>query len=99
MNKKKSDWDSDKGREILAGLHSQLDELDKKERKETDKEIGINILDEKYINFKKWLRSISAKRGLESTLTIAQIYKMLDFLDGMENKMDEVILKAFKDKE
>lgn len=55
---------------------------------------GMNILDDKLTQFRSWLDSIVRKRGIDSTLTIGQIYEMLSFLDGMEEKMDEIILKA-----
>lgn len=57
-------------------------------------ELGMNILDDKYTKFRSWLDSIVRKRGIDSTLTIGQIYEMLAFLDGMEEKMDEIILKV-----
>ena len=55
---------------------------------------GINILDHKSVQFRTWLDSIVAKRGEDSTLTIAQLYEMLNMLDGMEKKMDEIILEV-----
>lgn len=58
-------------------------------------EKGMNILDDKYTNFNKWINAILDKRGLESTLTIGQIIDMLNFLDEMERKLDEIVIKAF----
>lgn len=62
-------------------------------------EKGMSILDEKYTNFRKWLDSIVDKRGLQSTLTIGRIYKMLDFLDDMEKEIDDIIIAAFDESE
>ena len=56
---------------------------------------GINILEHKSVQFRVWLDNIAQKRSLDSTLTVKQIYEMLDFLDGMEEKVDGIILKAF----
>ncbi len=63
----------------------------------TAKELAenINILDAKYINFKKWLDKIVREKGEESTLTIKQIGKMLRFLDDMEGIIDDTIIEAF----
>ena len=58
-------------------------------------EEGMNILDHKYDQLRTWLNSIVTKRGINSTLTVGQILDMLDFLDGMEKKLDEIVLKAF----
>ncbi len=58
-------------------------------------EARISILDDKHVQFRKWLDSIVNKRGLKATLTISQIYDMFDLLDSMERKMDDIILKAF----
>lgn len=60
---------------------------------------GMNILDHKYDKFRTWLDSISDKRGINSTLTVGQIYEMLDFLDASEEKIDDIILAAFDEKE
>ena len=55
----------------------------------------MSILDTKYTNLKKWLDNIKDKRGIGSTLTVGQIYRMLDFLDSLEEKIDDVIIAAF----
>ncbi len=55
----------------------------------------MSILDEKYINFTKWVNSIKDQRGPESTLTIKQVCDMLDLLDKMETKTDKIILDTF----
>ena len=62
-------------------------------------EKGINILDHKWAQLRVWLDNIADKRGLYSTLSIEQINEMLDFLDGMEKKMDDIIIKALGEKE
>lgn len=58
---------------------------------------GINILEHKSIQLRTWVDSIAEKRGVDSTLTIRQIYEMLDFLDEMEKRFDDIILKALED--
>ncbi len=58
----------------------------------------LSILDEKYLNFKKWVGCIADRKGLDSPLTVNQICKMLHFLDSLESKVDDIILSAF-DKE
>lgn len=62
-------------------------------------ETGMNILDDKYTQFRSWLDSIATKRGMDSTLSIGHIYRMLAFLDAMEKKMDEIILELFEEKD
>ncbi len=59
----------------------------------------MSILDEKYVNFKKWVNAIADKRGSDSTLTINQIRGMLDLLDRMEKKINGIILAAFPHEE
>lgn len=59
-----------------------------------EKKEGMNILDHKSVNFRKWLDAIVKKRGIDSTLTVKQIYKMVDFLDRMEERLDDTIIKA-----
>ena len=56
---------------------------------------GMNILAHKYTNLRVWLDNIKDKRDMASTLTVGQIYKMLDFLDGLEKKLDSIIIAAF----
>lgn len=60
-------------------------------------EIGINVLDHKHDQLRTWLDNIKKKRGLDSTLTVKQIYDMLDFLDGLESKLDDVVIEAFNE--
>ena len=58
---------------------------------------GINILDDKHTQFRTWVENIAERRGLNSTLTVGQIVDMLDLLDGVEEKTDEIIMKAFNE--
>ena len=56
---------------------------------------GMNLLDHKSQQLRSWLDNIERIRSIESTLTIGQIKNMLDFLDGLERKLDDVILQTF----
>lgn len=57
---------------------------------------GINILDDKHVQFRQWLDFITERRGLDSTLTVREVLRMLDFLDAAEMKTDDIILEAFE---
>ena len=59
-------------------------------------ETRMNLLDDKYVQFWAWISHITDKRGLDSTLTIAQITEMLEFLNENEKRMDRIILKVFE---
>ena len=56
---------------------------------------GMNLLEHKSVWFKEWLENIVEKRGLDSTLTVKQVLDMLVSLDGMEKKLDDIIIKTF----
>lgn len=55
----------------------------------------VSCLDEKWIFFKKWLQNCIDERGADSTMTLAQIVKMVSFIDEWEKKMDDTLLEAF----
>lgn len=59
--------------------------------------MGINILERKSVQFRQWLEEIAEERGLQSELTIEQIFEMLNSLDRAEKKMDEIILETFEE--
>ncbi len=58
---------------------------------------GFNVLDHKYEQLRSWLDNIERMRGAESTLTVSQIKGMFDFLDGLERKLDDVVIRAFEE--
>ncbi len=60
-------------------------------------EQGINILSDKYTQLREWLNHIAQKKGVESELSVEQIFRMLDFLDTIEKRMDDIILKIFRE--
>ncbi len=58
---------------------------------------GFNVLDHKYAQLRSWLNNMERMRGAESTVTVSQVKGMLDFLDGLEIKLDDIVIRAFEE--
>ena len=58
---------------------------------------GLNLLDHKYEQLRSWLDNMERMRGSESTVTVSQVKNMFDFLDGLEIKLDDIVIRAFEE--